>query len=235
MDGRWVGRDFIHSSNLYSYCSNRAEHTDILGLRAYVFVLADDMGIMFSEALNEAHNFIEHKKTQVAKILKTELKSSEKCRQGQEYFAWLRSRGVQIKWDNKDFTGTAVQYQEKINRKAFDYYISTLDDIRSIHNFLDELDTKTRDYDTVYVIAHSESMTGNSIPENILVSRSDLEPPNLMLKSYFKQYENVKLITCFDGNTKIKIPQITEGDFTWSATKRKEISFVAPKVSYYYE
>ena len=81
------------------------------------------MGIMFSEALNKAHNFIEHKKTQVAKILKTELKSSEKCRQGQEYFAWLRSRGVQIKWDNKDFTGTAVQYQEKINRKAFDYYI----------------------------------------------------------------------------------------------------------------
>ena len=123
VDGRWVGRDFIHSSNLYSYCSNRAEHTDILGLRAYVFVLADDMGIMFSEALNKAHNFIEHKKTQVAKILKTELKSSEKCRQGQEYFAWLRSRGVQIKWDNKDFTGTAVQYQEKINRKAFDYYI----------------------------------------------------------------------------------------------------------------
>ena len=235
MDGRWIGRDLVHSNNLYIYCGNRVDYADMLGLRIYVFVLADDMGIEFENALSNAHNFIANAKKITQNALNQELKSSKKCRNGQEYFAWLRSRGVRIQWNDKDFTGTASEFRAKINRKEFDYHIEPLNNSNSVYVFLCNLEKIKKEYDTVYVIAHSESMRGNRIPENIRVSGSFIDPPILMLKSYYDRYENVQLITCFHNNRKEKKPSITGGYILWDVINIKEISFRSPQVNYSYE
>lgn len=189
----------------------------------------------FINKMKEAHSFVEKAKKLAKQVYYSQENYTQRCRNGKEYFDWLRENGVNIYLNDAPYYDSGINFVQYILNSKFDYILGELTSLENARNFIGELETNK--YDVINVIAHSDTMYNDIPPDSIYAGTFTNGDSILILKSYLNKQAN--LITCYEGDTRMRFPELLNYEYFWRVsysspcifdTCEKYISFTMPEV-----